>query len=489
MASSIKKKLPCDIFTENTVLGLMLSDNKTALNILSNISLEDFYEENYQNQAIFKAIKRVSDRGDIVDITSVISELVLMKELENVTEGYIYNLVEQSISTTNYEYYINILKDYTLLRSFLRYVYDIENEYETRDINNINDFISKHSERLNDIIKNRRVSGFKKSDEIAAFVTDELINRIPDDYDTLPGITTGFENLDRITGGFKKGELIYLAARPSVGKTALALNLCYNAASKSHRPVAIFELEMQAETLFKRLLASRSTVELDKINKGFLSKQDKLKIKEGAQEISQVPLYIDDSPSTAIEDVISKSRKLKNEVGDLGLIMVDYIGIISDSKYVNKNDSRQNIVSSYSRKLKELAIELNVPVLVLSQLTRKVDERDGKKPQLSDLRESGSLEQDADQVLLIYRPAYYTDQGISLNGDEKKKRRDGDNSINAQEEQKTRTSDGGDLVNLNIAKNRNGAIGSVNLIFFKSYGRFTAPAKATEELINTFDYE
>ena len=334
MASS--NKLPCDTFTENTVLGLMLSDNKMATAILSNITLEDFYEENYQNQTVFRAIKRVSDRGDIIDITSVVSELVLMKELDNVSESYIYNLVEQTISTTNYEYYVNILKDYTLLRNFIKAVNEIKNEYETKDIKNINDFISKSGEKINEIIKNRRVSGFKKGEEVASFVTDELVNRIADDYETLPGITTGFENLDRITGGFKKGELIYLAARPSVGKTALALNLCYNAASKSHRPVAMFEMEMRAETLFKRLLASRSTVELDRINKGFLSKQDKLKIREASNEISKVPLYIDDSTSTTIEDIIVKSRKLKNEIGDLGLIMIDYIGIISDSKFVNK---------------------------------------------------------------------------------------------------------------------------------------------------------
>ena len=484
MASS--NKLPCDTFTENTVLGLMLSDNKMATAILSNITLEDFYEENYQNQTVFRAIKRVSDHGDIIDITSVVSELVLMKELDNVSESYIYNLVEQTISTTNYEYYVNILKDYTLLRNFIKAVNEIKNEYETKDIKNINDFISKSGEKINEIIKNRRVSGFKKGEEVATFVTDELVNRIADDYETLPGITTGFENLDRITGGFKKGELIYLAARPSVGKTALALNLCYNAASKSHRPVAMFEMEMRAETLFKRLLASRSTVELDRINKGFLSKQDKLKIREASNEISKVPLYIDDSTSTTIEDIIVKSRKLKNEIGDLGLIMIDYIGIISDSKFVNKNDSRQNIVSSYSRKLKELAIELNVPILVLSQLTRKVDDREGKKPQLIDLRESGSLEQDADQVLLIYRPAYYTDQGISINGDNKKYNRNEDNSIKAQENPEVRSSDGGDIVNLNLAKNRNGPIGNVNLLFFKSYGRFTAPAKATEEIISGF---
>ena len=151
MASS--NKLPCDTFTENTVLGLMLSDNKMATAILSNITLEDFYEENYQNQTVFRAIKRVSDRGDIIDITSVVSELVLMKELDNVSESYIYNLVEQTISTTNYEYYVNILKDYTLLRNFIKAVNEIKNEYETKDIKNINDFISKSGEKINEITR------------------------------------------------------------------------------------------------------------------------------------------------------------------------------------------------------------------------------------------------------------------------------------------------------------------------------------------------
>lgn len=486
MADS-RKELPFDIFAEKTVLGLMINDSKTATAILSTLNLNDFYAGNFKNRSIFLAIKRINDRGDLVDLPSVISELVIMKELENVTEEYIYDLVEQTLETTNYEYYVNILKDYTLLRGFVSTIKDILGEYETKDIKNISDFVEKSDQKITEITKNRRISGFKKASEIASTVTEELINRVSGDYETLPGITSGFESLDRFTGGFKKGELIYLAARPSVGKTALALNLCYNAASKTHKPVAIFEMEMQAETLFKRLLASRSTVELDKINKGFLSKQDKLKIKEGAREIGQVPLYIDDSTSSTIDDIIAKSRKLKNELGDLGLIMVDYIGIISDSRFVNKNDSRQNIISSYSRKLKELAGELNVPVLVLSQLTRKVDERDNKKPQISDLRESGSLEQDADQVLLIYRPAYYTDQGISISGDKKfKTNKNEDMPLNEQQEQTVRTSDGGDIVHLSLAKNRNGPIGTVNLLFFKSYGRFTAPAKETEEIINNF---
>lgn len=479
------KELPNDLFTEKTVLGLMIIDNDVATAMLSNLNIDDFYIGNIQNRTIFSAIKRVKDRGGIIDIASLISELTIMKQLDSVTEEYVYSLISDVLSTKNYEYYINILKDFTILRNLISCVRDVEKEYETRDIKNISEFVNKVDASVTNITRNRRISGFRKTSEIATQVTNEIVNRVANDYETLPGLTTGFENLDRLTAGFKKGELIYLAARPGVGKTALALNMCYNAALKTNRPVAIFELEMRGETLFKRLLSSRSTVELQKLDSGYLTNAEKLKIKEASREISRVPLYVDDSASCTIDDIITKSRKLKSETGDLGMIMVDYIGIISDSKYVNKNDSRQNIVSSYSRKLKELSIELNVPVLVLSQLTRKVDERDDKKPQISDLRESGQLEADADQVLLIYRPAYYTDQGISLKNNNSQKNKSGEAPAPATE-QKVRTSDGGDIVNISLGKNRNGPAGNTNLLFFKSYGRFTAPAKETEEIIESF---
>lgn len=476
------KDLPNDLNTENAVLGAMISDNSVAILLLSSLNIDDFCETNLKNRLIFSAIKRISDRGNIVDTTSVMSELNVANQLNTVTEDYIFDLVEQSLDTTNFEYYVEILRNYALLRGFLTTIRGIETEYDEGSIRNITDYLTASEQKINNVLKNRRISGFKKTSEIAGNVTEELLNRVNGDHDTLPGITTGYEKLDIITSGFKKGELIYLAARPSVGKTALALNMCYNAASRTHKPVAVFELEMQAEQLFKRLLANRSSVELDKIIKGYLSNKEKLSIKEAAKELANVPIYIDDSRANTIDDILAKSRKLKNELGDLGLIVVDYIGIISDSKYVSKNTSRQEIVSSYSRKLKELAGELNVPVLALSQLTRKVDEREDKKPQISDLRESGSLEQDADIVLLIYRPSYYTDQGINI-----KIARKNNNSDNSEiKEPLSGTSDGGDLVDLIVAKNRNGAIGNAKLIFFKNYGKFVSPAKETEEIANNF---
>ena len=467
------KGLPNDLFSEQTVLGLMLMDDKIATDILSQLHEEDFYAGNFANVQIFRAMRRAKDQGLPVDITTVTSELTNMKQLDAIGGvSHLVYLTESVVTTANYEYYINNLRDNTLLRKLITAVDEIKYDYENKDIKNINDFINQADAKITDITRNRRVTGFRKADDIANEVTAQILARRGNDADTLKGITSGYGCLDRLTSGFKKGELIYLAARPSVGKTALGLNMCYNAALNSRKPVGIFELEMRSETLFERILASRSNVPLDHIQKGFLNNDERLKIQEASREIAQVPLYIDDNSGSTIDDIITKTRKLKNENPDLALIMVDYIGIISDSKYMNKNDSRQNVVSSYSRKLKELASELNIAVLCLSQLTRKVDERDDKKPQLSDLRESGSLEQDADQVILIYRPAYYTDQGISITGPQKKFGKDSEPQ--KEEQPEVRSQSGGDLVSLILAKNRNGAIGTTNLLFFKPVGLFNA---------------
>lgn len=488
-----KRALPNDLAVEQAILGLMIIDDATATTLLASLEIDDFCEENPQNRTIFSAIKRIKDKNEPVDFTTVTSELVLMKQLDAVGGfDYLKLITESVVSISNYEFYLNSLKDYAVLRRLMKSINELEDVYYNKGISNINDFINYADKRITDVTRSRRVEGFKKTKEIAGSVTTEILSRINGDASTLTGITTGFSKLDTITGGLKKGELIYMAARPAVGKTALALNICFNAASRSNKPVAIFELEMPSETLFKRLLAARSNVELDKINKGFLTQKEKLKIKDAADEISRVPLYIDDNSGTNIDDVIAKSRKLKNEVGEIGLIMVDYIGILGDPKFVNRNDSRQNLVSSYSRKLKELALDLKVPILVLSQLTRKVEDRDNKKPQLSDLRESGSLEQDADQVLLIYRPAYYEEQGISLDGTnsnfKKKSNNNGDMPISSQEKEKpqTKTADGADIVTINLAKNRNGATGIAKLLFFKPVGRFDVPAEETENAISNF---
>ena len=487
-----KRELPNNFEVEKTILGLMIMDDHLANNLLPSLEIDDFYEGNLQNRTIFLAIKSLKEKNQPVDFTTVVSELLASKQLDAVGGlDYLKDLTDSVVSISNYEFYLNSLKDFTVLRKLIYNMTELVDDYYTHGVNNVNDYANLVDKRITEITRSRRVSGFKKTKEIALDVTSDILNRVNADSNTLTGITTGFSNLDTITGGFKKGELIYLAARPAVGKTALALNICYNAANRTNRPVAIFELEMSSETLFKRLLANRSAVEMDKINKGFLNKNEKLKIKEASDEIARVPLYIDDCPGSNIDDVIAKSRKLKNELGDLALIMVDYIGILGDPKYINKNESRQNLISSYSRKLKELSLDLQVPILVLSQLSRKVEDRENKKPQLSDLRESGSLEQDADQVLLIYRPAYYEEQGVSLNGQNdkfKKKDPNGNMPLSAQKPVgPTKSADGGDFVTINLVKNRNGATGIANLLFFKSYGRFTTPAKETENLVSSFE--
>ena len=482
--------LPSDLSTEKIVLGLAINDDKMANIILANLNIDDFANENMQNRIIFEAIKRIKDRHMPIDFTTVSTELNVMKQYDNVGGyNYLFELSEGALATTNVDFYINNLRDFTLLRKFITTIENIKKEYDEKDIVDINEFITKSSEAINDVAKNRRIRGFKKTEELATEIANEIIKRVGGDSSTLPGISTGFSCLDNITGGFKRGELIYLAARPSVGKTTFALNLCYNVAKNSGRPVIVFELEMGAHELIKKLLASQAMVDYGNINRGYVSEKDKLKIKSTAEDMAKIPLYINDSTVTSIDTVLAASRKIKDELGDLALIMIDYIGILADPINKNKNSSRENDISSYSRKLKELALELKCPILCLSQLARRVESRDDRRPELSDLRESGSLEQDCDKAILMYRPAYYENQGISIKGGKYgskfKDKKDNNLSINEQRAVTT-TEGGGDIVELNLAKNRNGQTGTTTVLFLKNYGRFVVPSSKTQESLEKF---
>lgn len=478
-----KVNLPFDAETERYLLGLMISDDRIATQVLPALTIDDFYVHNEKNRLIFEAILRIKGKNSPIDIVTVTNELTLMNKLDVVSYDYVLEITENALPTTNIDYYINNLKDMSLYRKMIEALNSFLNQYENNQIDDIYSFINDIEAKVKEISQNRRVNGFKKGGDIVKDVVNELINRVGGDSSTLNGIPTGFPKLDNILGGIKKGELIYLAARPAVGKTALALNFAYNAAILTNRPVAIFEYEMSGDELLKRIIASRTSIELSKINNGYLSNQEKLILKEKCNEIAKAPIYINDRSGTPIEELILKCRKLKDELGDLALIVVDYIGIIGDSPNVNKNFNRQNIVGGYSRKLKELALELGVPIICLSQLNRNPEGRDDRKPQLADLRESGNLEADADKVILLYRPDYYSEQGINL---KKKKKDDGNVTINDMKKANNDNPNAGEIVELNLAKNRNGRTTTSKLLFFKSYGRFAEPAKETDEAIERF---
>lgn len=473
-----RESLPYNTEAEKAVLGLMLIYQEAVIDGVGSLSIEEFYEGNTANRAVFKAIKTLVDKHIPVDVQTITDELINSKELDLIGgTDYLLELSQTVISLTNLEFYIQIIKDRAVLRNLLKTLRGIDENYLTKEIDDVNEFISQAEIAIRRVTERRRISSFIDSQELANRARESIklqSSRRSDDGVT--GVNTGYTRLNQITHGLQKDNLIILASRPGVGKTALALNIAFNASRKDNVPVALFSLEMSADSLTKRLVANRACVDLDNITTGYLNDRQLVSIDEALTEISQTLIFIDETPGIKLNDIIAKSRKLKSIQENLGLIIVDYIGLITTGK--KKYDSRQLEVSEISRSLKELARELKVPVIAISQLSREVEKRVDKRPQLSDLRESGSIEQDADLVFLLFREDYYTNLGIKTSVKAHHQQPDG------ATEKKDSLSDylPGDAspVEVIVAKNRNGKTGTVPLHFFKSYGRFDNPTKEYE---------
>ncbi len=457
------EKLPNNIEVEKAVLGAMLIQREALIEASSLLEENDFFLRIHQ--IIFKSILAVQDKSIPVDLKTVTEELINTKELEKVGGvPYLYELTESIVALSNIDHYINIVRDQSNLRELLLTMQGILKDYEEKEVEDIAGFIGEASRRVNKAAEKRRISSFQTAAEVTEKVRQSLRTQRKTGEDGVTGLPTGYRDLNILTHGFQKTDIIIIAARPSVGKTALGLNLAFNVAFKTNTPVAIFSLEMPSEQLMLRLLANRSCVDLGKIQTGFLTKREEIAVDRAMKEMSGVKLYIDDTPGIKLIDIMSKARKLKMEQPDLSMIMIDYIGLITTGR---KAESRQLEVSEISRSLKELARELEVPIIVISQLSRAVDGRNTKRPMLSDLRESGSIEQDADQVFLLYREDYYK----SIGADTDKK-----------DDNTTQKNDGNvSIVEVIVAKNRNGQVGTVQLIFTKNIGRFDDQAHSHEE--------
>ena len=299
---------------------------------------------------------------------------------------------------------------------------------------------------------------------------------------------TGFKELDAITNRMKKGELIILAARPSIGKTSFALNIAYNVANNKNRPVVFFSIDTCKSRIAERLYAYQSNINCDSIRMNILTKEQRSMLKEVENKFDSLPIFIDDNGRCSIDDIVLKSKKLKDSKGDLGLIVIDYFGLIDDPKNVFK-DNEQAKIAYFSRRLKKCAMDLECPILCLAQLSKIVEFHDNKKPQISDLNHA--IEQYADKVLLMYRPAYYEDQGINLSSKKDKIfGKDVENSEQqapVQPQSKSQNRNKADVVEIIIAKNRSGRTGSTSLFFFKSCGRFTTPDNRVSNKMNEFN--
>ena len=481
-----KTDLPYNHNAEQAVLGSALLSKDALLTVISSLIESDFFEG--KHQLIFRAISNLFERNINVDLLTCTEELLNLKELDNIGGvEYLQQCCDSMVAFANLDHYIAIVNDQSCLRKLLITIRDIDKRYHTEEIESINDFLLDSEQQIKDATERRRVSSFKPTSTVAPEVENIIKSTRELKEDEVTGLNTGYEGLNKKTQGFQRSNLIILAARPAVGKTALALNLAYRAATRGKVPVAIFSLEMSSELLVRRLLASEAGIHLTNLATGRLTGAERVRLSDAVRKVSAAPIYIDDTPGNKLVDIIAKSRKLQAKEPNLGLIVVDYLGLVEIGGKGKAGDSRQEEVRKISLALKQLALELKIPVLALSQLSRAV-EKDKRKPQLSDLRDSGSIEQDADVVMLMHREDYGKESKDNtgskklseLTEEERKKLSYG------QQQQMLADSMDGDAsyVDVIIAKNRNGQPGNVPLFFYKSYGRFETPPKEWEEKMN-----
>lgn len=441
----MSRELPHSIEAEQAILGSMLVYPSVIRQIYDQgLHKDDFYLDVHQR--IFHEMMYLSDHGKPVDVTGLITRLSDTNQL-NLVGGadYVIKLSDTAISSANSSYYIEMIQNRAHLRNLIETAEAIAADgFEASD--EVDAILDEAERKILTVTRSRRGTEFKSSREVVNEVIREIV-KLRESDDRVTGVKTGYIELDKKTNGFQRGDLIILAARPAMGKTAFALNLALNVAQLNSQATAIFSLEMGAEQLMKRILSAKSQVESSKLRSGFLRDDEFSALSESANELMHTKLFIDDSAAIKMAEIHAKCRKLKAEHG-LDLVVIDYLQLISGSGK-GSGDNRQQEVSEISRSLKIMAKELNVPVIALSQLSRSVETRkEDKRPMLSDLRESGAIEQDADIVMFLYRDTYYA------RGEE------------ANNEQAL------DNTEVIIAKHRNGATGNVMLAFNKSISAF-----------------
>ena len=490
----VAAELPFNADAERVVLGSAMIKKDYCLEVLNSLEEEDFFLG--KHQLIFRAVASLAVRGIDVDVLTVAEELINYKELENIGgAAYLAECTNTVVASSTLNFYIQIIQDNSVLRKMLTTIREIDNEYKTEEIESINDFILDSENKFKESIAKRHISNFKTTKEIAPIIEADLekLQDADNDSDVI-GITTGYDRLNQITQGFKPGELIIVAARPAVGKTALCLNFAHRIATRAKKAVAIFSLEMSKEQLFNRLVAMDSTVDCKRINAGRItSANEKVKVLNSIKILENAKIYIDDTPSIKLNDIITKSTKLQAHEPDLGLIVVDYLGLVQIATKGKSIDSRQEEVRRISLALKALARDLKVPVIAVSQLSRAVEKRDSQRPVMSDLRDSGNIEQDADIVILLYRQDYYADKRIGAANKKGGKLTNADKYELAKAEKEKELGaeipGNASYTEVIVAKNRSGQTGVARLFFYKDYVRFDAPTKEWEDAMNAIAEE
>ncbi len=437
---------PHDIEAEQAVLGCMLTDRDSVIAAIEKLKVDDFYRED--NKAVYEAMLSLYGKAEPIDIITVKAELVENGKFEQIGGlEYLAVLPEKVPTTTNVEKYIKIIEEKSILRNLIKTANDmIAAGYDqTEDVEDIMNIAEK---KIFDIMQNKNSKGYSPIKDILVETFSEL-ERLYNQKGYITGVETGFTELDYKTSGFHNSDLIIIAARPAMGKSAFAINIATHAAANNNVPVAIFNLEMSKEQVANRILCSEAMVDSNKIRTGKIDDNEWIKLANASGRLAEAPIYIDDTPGISIMEIRARCRKLKLEK-NIGLVVIDYLQLVQGSG--KKNSSREQEISEISRSLKILAKELNIPVVALSQLSRGAEKRDDKRPMLSDLRESGAIEQDADIVMFLYRDDYY-------NQDSEKK----------------------NIAEVILAKHRGGSTGTVELLWLGNYTKFANLEKYRDE--------
>lgn len=448
-------ELPFNVEAEKQVLANMIFSSDMLIETFSRLNKDDFYLN--EHKIIFSTLKSIYDTNKAkIEPFALIDQLSIDDNLDKVGDAsYILELMNSYIDIANAKYYINSVEEKSILRKIILCANNIVTKWPAESSGDISNYINKIERDITDITKKRRVEDFVSITE-AFNKYKERISLIKSGKDNLEGLATGFETFDKIMLGFKAGEINILAARPSVGKTALALNFLFRVAMKTKKPCVLFSLEMGVDSVTNRILSAKSGVPIRKIQTAAFDKQEEDNLNKAMRDISSSNLFIDETPAIKVVDIRAKLNKLQSRFGDIGLVVVDYIGLITPDVKSKKDASRTLEIGEISAALKAIARDFKCPLLVLSQLNRSVEGRADKVPQLSDLRESGSIEQDADVVMFIHRPDYGKIQ-------------DAANSENGTDDPNA-TSDS--PVSLIVAKNRNGRLATIDFMFQKHIGRF-----------------
>ena len=434
--------LPHDLVAEQSLLGAVFISPDAIISLADELTPDDFYKP--ANKIVFKTMLSLLEKGEPIDATTMVSALTNQGDISNIGGiNYVVELVNSTPTSKNMEHYAKLVKEKATLRKVIAELSESLSSAYQGDIS-INEIIEKTEKSILDISNQNAGTGFRNVADILDTHMQIVETRSQTDG-FVTGLSTGFVGLDKITTGLHEGNLIILAARPAMGKTALALNIAKHVATMERKPAVIFSLEMGAEELIERMVASEGMIPGYHLKTGNLSTDEWKRLVHAQSNLYDVPIFVDDTAGIRISDIRSKARKLSQEMGGLGIIIIDYLQLITGSK----RENRQQIVSEISRELKILAKDLRVPVIALSQLSRSVEQRQDKRPMLSDLRESGSIEQDADIVAFLYRDAYY-----------QKEQADSQEANNVTE--------------LILEKNRHGSLGTVKLYFHKEYTKFSS---------------